>query len=1110
MEGANDVNQNLNINNSIKQIHQENFIGKDNINIKYPFSGIAPNLIDKFLILGYEQRTIDMTVQYCTSMRADPNYETNFIFIDFEENPSVINEICHDYTKKLLDNDYIIEIIFPKMPRMYFINKNKKETDDDRQLIKPYSVIFSINPQDDSGSKKSYNGLGYVFYNKQEHKSCENEEGYLYVPITYVIISEYPYFYHFNEICKNICLLMKNENDEIPLDILLYNIVKFCPSPINKSINLFIGAPLGITTNIIKSKLNALPVNKEQNLGTPSIFFNQLSGYPFLDFNISYIFELMSPDLIIKVFIFTFLEHDIIFYSSSPEILNAVMYFFANINYPLNDSIYYWHILSVSEESFMNSKSVFVGKTSSTITGILGKYNPDVLTTTKIRQHFVLDIDNSNITYLFQEETDEVKKTLELFDYIGECTSDLEEGQKEGDKIENIERKKKIFNDGIQLYEVIYTLMKELQRRAKKVISINKSTKKQSSPSSTPSFFNMYEDESEMELMKVNIRLQKAFYAFIIRIVQKFVSILDVENNDKNNKERKRFDSLVIKEKKEEIKKEDDERKKKRAEHAGIIFKEQFKDCSKYNSFMLSFCIYHDSLDLYKIPFTFINEYIYYSHAAEKSHFNGIDVFYLIDQFYGKRKTIEFEDILGQDKDDLLSTIDSNEIDNIFIFSFNHYLKFYNTQLRKYINREQDDDREIFGKAKEQKKFKKYKRLGYYLSNKILNKYIVFSNNNYEKLKECFKIEKCNIGKDINIEQIEKKVKENSFISDFEIFEKKNDNIIVSVNNLAIQNEKAEKEKNEKNNNDIDYYSIKTKDKKEKNIRFYGGYELIDITNVIEKHFVLERCFSSYGLIKFSLLNILAITRGMEDHEKYNKAIIQTMCDFCEKTRSLVRKYMNIFINIFQNLKSKNNVRNLEEEYNNCLFIITSYFIRNNMIPTEETNNFIKMNEDSTDKETKRPEDDPNFLNNIIESLNENNDDIFFKIKNPELFGKALKTIETVFFGYYTFNEKEKKEESEFTFNSKYLYNKFKQLMINRKDNNELKTFIPETPLSLYVKSTNLLNNYLKNFEYDKNMYNEIGICILSLLYYFKIPIIKSRWIEQYKKKKKNKTRKRK
>ena len=565
MEGANDVNQNLNINNSIKQIHQENFIGKDNINIKYPFSGIAPNLIDKFLILGYEQRTIDMTVQYCTSMRADPNYETNFIFIDFEENPSVINEICHDYTKKLLDNDYIIEIIFPKMPRMYFLNKNKKETDDDRQLIKPYSVIFSINPQDDSGSKKSYNGLGYVFYNKQEHKSCENEEGYLYVPITYVIISEYPYFYHFNEICKNICLLMKNENDEIPLDILLYNIVKFCPSPINKSINLFIGAPLGITTNIIKSKLNALPVNKEQNLGTPSIFFNQLSGYPFLDFNISYIFELMSPDLIIKVFIFTFLEHDIIFYSSSPEILNTVMYFFANINYPLNDSIYYWHILSVSEESFMNSKSVFVGKTSSTITGILGKYNPDVLTTTKIRQHFVLDIDNSNITYLFQEETDEVKKTLELFDYIGECTSDLEEGQKEGDKIENIERKKKIFNDGIQLYEVIYTLMKELQRRAKKVISINKSTKKQSSPSSTPSFFNMYEDESEMELMKVNIRLQKAFYAFIIRIVQKFVSILDVENNDKNNKERKRFDSLVIKEKKEEIKKEDDERKKKKS-----------------------------------------------------------------------------------------------------------------------------------------------------------------------------------------------------------------------------------------------------------------------------------------------------------------------------------------------------------------------------------------------------------------------------------------------------------------------------------------------------------------------------------------------------------------
>ena len=46
------------------------------------------------------------------------------------------------------------------------------------------------------------------------HKNIKknNEvDGYLYVPVTYCILSEYPYFYHFNEICKNVFLQMKKK-----------------------------------------------------------------------------------------------------------------------------------------------------------------------------------------------------------------------------------------------------------------------------------------------------------------------------------------------------------------------------------------------------------------------------------------------------------------------------------------------------------------------------------------------------------------------------------------------------------------------------------------------------------------------------------------------------------------------------------------------------------------------------------------------------------------------------------------------------------------------------------------------------------------------------------
>ena len=377
-----------------------------NKNIKYPFSGVAPNLIDKFLVLGYEQKTIEHTFQ-CNNIDPKEDLKTRFSFYEFEERPYIANEICNDYSKDLLDNDLILELVFPNMPQMYFLEKQyitMRREPDEELLISNYSIIFSINPQDNSGSKKSYNGLGYVFYVLSEHKTMGEIDGYLYVPIAYVILSEFPYFYHFNEICKNVFLQMKKENDEIPIDIILYNTVKYTPSPINKNINLSFGALFGFRqdkNNKIESILSSLNTNSsKENKGIPTMFFNQLSGYPFMDINLSFIFNLIPPEIIVEVFIFSFLEHDIIFYSSRPEILNMVMYIFANLNYPFNDSIYYWHILSVSEDSFMSGSSTFVGKTCSTITGILSEYDPDILKTKKIREHFVLDIDNKNFFFL--------------------------------------------------------------------------------------------------------------------------------------------------------------------------------------------------------------------------------------------------------------------------------------------------------------------------------------------------------------------------------------------------------------------------------------------------------------------------------------------------------------------------------------------------------------------------------------------------------------------------------------------------------------------------------------------------------------------------------------
>ena len=312
---------------------KKNNVMSNDKKIKYPFIGQAANLIDSFLVLGYDQKTIDFTFQ--NNNIKETNLNTNFIIFEPKKRPDVVNEICNDYSKDLLDSDLILELIFPNYPKMYFLDKEyinlrKEKEIDDEYLINPYSVIFSINPQDKVGSKKLYNGLGYIFYDFQEHKVNGIIDGYLYIPIAYVILSEYPYFYQFNKICKNICIQMKKESDEIPFEIIIYNTIKFVPSPINRSINLLFGNEINFRQNtnieIEKMLFNLDSESKKDKIGIPSIFFNQLLGFPIIDFNMSFIFNLIPPEIALEVFIFTFLEYNIIFYSTKLDFLNIIMY----------------------------------------------------------------------------------------------------------------------------------------------------------------------------------------------------------------------------------------------------------------------------------------------------------------------------------------------------------------------------------------------------------------------------------------------------------------------------------------------------------------------------------------------------------------------------------------------------------------------------------------------------------------------------------------------------------------------------------------------------------------------------------------------------------------
>ena len=96
---------------------------------------------------------------------------------------------------------------------------------------------------------------------------------------------------------------------------------------------------------------------------------------------------------------------------------------------------------------------------------------------------------------------------VEFLKYIDESIPeiDLQDANKEGNIIDE-EYKKNYFNDGINLHESINNLAFALNRRFRAVTNINYNEKNY-----RPTFFIPYENESEMDTLRENLQIQKAF-----------------------------------------------------------------------------------------------------------------------------------------------------------------------------------------------------------------------------------------------------------------------------------------------------------------------------------------------------------------------------------------------------------------------------------------------------------------------------------------------------------------------------------------------------------------------------------------------------------------------
>ena len=207
--------------------------------------------------------------------------------------------------------------------------------------------------------------------------------------------------------------------------------------------------------------------------------------------------------------------------------------------------------------------------------------------------------------------------------------------------------------------------------------------------------------------------------------------------------------------------------------------------------------------------------------------------------------------------------------------------------------------------------------------------YITFKNNNLKKLLKAFELIKCEYKEEEKDPELNSSLIINNNIS----------------SNIEIkQNLKEEIISVDSQDNKDDLNDIQEEDKNDDSLKkqFFGTYDEINFSEVIEYYFITEKFFSSYTLIKFSLLNILAVTRLIESKIINNLNVIQIICDLCDITQLEVKKYMNIFLNIFKEIYQKQD-ENLKKKFEieECIKKIFIYIKNKKMILTEENEKFL-------------------------------------------------------------------------------------------------------------------------------------------------------------------------
>ena len=583
---------------------------------KYQYHGTSPYLIDKFVIIGYSvldyEKSILSSLKTPLTQKTQPGqffFPSNGISFQIEIEPTIISEISSNYDKTVLENDTIIELVYPNKPIGYFFeNKKAYASDKGENLPQSQTIVFNSNPSTNEGLKMSFNGLAHCFYEKYK-----TESGHYYLfPKAFVVVSEYPYYSSFYQMMSKIKYLFNTDSLEIPLEIVLYNLINYTPSPLNATIELDFWSNVcklpkpeinlrqsaGFLT---RRSLDKLIIQKPSlNDNKEPIVFPKLTGYPLIQINLHRLVGFLSPQIVLKLFVFSLLEKDIMIFSSNLELISTTIFAFLSLNYPLNEGNYYWINASVSLSNLENQSSVFASYSFPTILGVHSPYtNSYDYSFIGKKDHFILDLDNKNFEYMYKEETEEVKNINIIIEMI-----------------KNVIRDKSIAGLNSTW---IYPAMRKLYAKIEKL-----DKKKMSYSGMYPKLFENV-DENE------NQKIQEMFYQFILQCISALYKNITLHSATElgNDSDRKRINETFYNEYNYNI-----ERNTKPEER---LFFELFRTTFKFSSFVEGFIKSHSNYGLYHIPFTFMDELANFSAKQEgtKFEFNALE---MIKNYYHDNK----------------------------------------------------------------------------------------------------------------------------------------------------------------------------------------------------------------------------------------------------------------------------------------------------------------------------------------------------------------------------------------------------------------------------------------------------------------------------------------